>query len=148
MANLRRAGVSETAFSGEAIERGKRQRRTMVIGIVLAVGAAAGFYTGATDGGALFDPAKTWPLTVTLVMVATYTLALVIGSLVLSRQLDEVQLRNSHKAASVAAAAFIWGYPLWFVLWKGGFAVEPMHGVIFLAFWLILLVASLFYRFR
>jgi uncharacterized protein YfiM (DUF2279 family) len=148
MANLARAGVSEPAVSGEAIERGRRRRRAIVIGTVFAAGAATGLYTGAAAGDALLDPAVTWPPAVTLAMAATYTLALIAGSWLLGRRRDEVQVRTSDKAASVAAAAFIWGYPLWFLLWRGGFAVEPMHGVIFVAFWLVLLLASLFYRFR
>jgi hypothetical protein len=62
--------------------------------------------------------------------------------------MDEVERQRSYKAGSLAGATLIVVYPVWFLLWKGGFVVEPIHWVLFVLFWLGLAFGMIWYKYR
>lgn len=134
---------------GELREATVRRRRMIVTGVLFAAGLFSGIYVGYQEAGAAFHGGPgAWSPTVALLLAAVYFLAIVGGSLLLHSAIDEVERQASYKAVSFAGAVYILVYPLWFLLWKGGFVAEPVHWVLFSLFWLSLAAATLFYRFR
>jgi hypothetical protein len=133
---------------GERRERAARLRRNAVIGILFVAGLVTGFYVGYQDGHARLGLGGSWSPTLALVLVAIYLTAVVGGGLLLNGSFDEVDRQRGYKAASFAGAVYITVYPVWFLLWKGGLAAEPIHWVAFAIFWLSLALASIWYRFR
>ena len=134
---------------GERREASRRRRRGIVIGGLFVAGMITGAYMGYTDGAAMIENrASVWSPTVAASLAALYLAAILGGSLLLNGVMDEVERQRSYKAVSFAGAVLILVYPIWFLLWKGGFVVEPIHWVIFVLFWLSLALASLWYRFR
>lgn len=142
-----RAGGSE-AVGGEALERARQRRKRAVLGALFAVGAIGGAVVGAREADRLFDLAQPWPPLLCLALAIGFLIAVAAGSFVLSREMDEVERLAKLKATRAGASVYILGYPLWFLLWKGGFVPEPRHVALFAATILALILASLFYRFH
>lgn len=132
--------------SGELIARRMGRNRLIIIGLLFAVGLAAGIAVGnhAADNGF----SGTWPPALSIGIAVLYVIAMIAGSLALSRVTDEHERAQSYKAVALAGAGYMLGYPVWFLLWKAGVAVEPIHWVLFVGFWLLLAGGTLFYRFR
>jgi len=148
MMGNRMAGVSDDQ-PGERAERQRRARKAWTIGAVAAVGMAAGFAMGWRDADNLFSgTSEGWPPAMAIAIAASYLLAIVVGGIVLARQTDEVELMGQYKAIAAGGLAYVVVYPLWFVLWMGNLAPEPMHAALFALFWLTLVAAFLFYRYR
>ena len=62
--------------------------------------------------------------------------------------MDELERQNNYRAAAFAGTVYIVAYPVWFLLWKGGFVPEPIHWMLFGLFWAALCISYLYYRFR
>ena len=142
--------MSSEAETGEARERARRRRRTIIVSGVLAVGTALGFLIGLREADNLFGGAGSqgWSPAMAIGM-AIGVLGLVFGGgIALARQTDEFERLAQYKAAATGALAFLCAYPVWFVLWMGNLAPEPMHAALFALFWLTLVAAFFFYRFR
>jgi len=148
MAQIRRAGVFEPLSEGEQLERGRRRRKFLIIGALAAVGGIGGGIVGGHEADRLFDLAHPWPPLLCLALAAALLVAVVIGKFALRGQLDEVEKLAKLKATNVGASLFLIGYPIWFLLWKGGFVPEPQHVVIYAVLLVVMLLASLFYKFR
>ena len=112
------------------------------------VGAISGGIIGAREADRLFDLSHPWPPLLCLAIAAIFLIAVTIGSIVLTRQMDEVERIAKLKATQAGAMVYLVGYPTWFLLWKGGFLPEPMHVAMFAIVMAALLLASLFFRFR
>jgi hypothetical protein len=138
------AGLGE----GERRERGARRTRFAVKAGLFATGLFTGLYVGGNFVGRGFDFSGPWSPLAAAVIAAVYLAAMGVGSLLMSRQMDELERFRGYKAAAAAAAAYVLVYPVWFALWKGGFVPEPVHWMLFLLFWLSLALATLWYRFR
>jgi hypothetical protein len=134
--------------AGEAAERLQQRKRKGVIGVLFAAGLCSGAYIGYSMGSQDLDFTAPWSPTACLVIAAVYLLAMAWGNFALSRHMDEVERANSYKAGSAAGAAYLIVYPVWFLLWKGGFSGEPVHWALFILFWTVLAVSSLYYRYR
>jgi len=143
-----RAGVSDPASEGERLERRRQQRKIAILAGLALVGGIGGGIVGAQQGDNLFDLSRPWPPLLCLILAIAFLLAVIAGSIAMSRQFDEVEIETKRKAATAAARAFGIGYPLWFLLWKGGFLPEPMHIVLYGLFLVATLGATAFYRFR
>lgn len=141
-------GVSEAPSGGEQWERARRRRRMAIVGAVALVGGIGGGIVGGYEADNLFVLAHPWPPALCLVLVALFLVTIAIAFLVLSRQTDEVERIVKLKTARVGTLVLLVGYPVWFLLWKGGFLPEPMHVAIYAAVLVSILAASLFYRFR
>jgi MFS family permease len=147
MSRVGRSGASEPRGTGEQLERQRRGRKAVIIGGLIVVGFTIGFVTGFSQADNLFV-AGSWPQALSMGLAVAYLATVIGGGIALSRHSDEFELNAQYKAAAAAGAAYMLIYPPWFLLWMGDVAVEPMHGVLFLAFWLVLALASIFYRFR
>ena len=133
---------------GEALERARQRRKYALIAGLTVIGFVPGFYLGFTENDQLLEVGDKWPPALALALATIYLLAIVVGGLVLRRQTDEVALHNQYRATSAAATSFVVVYPLWYLLWKGGFVPEPMHVVIYVIFIATALAATAWYRFR
>ena len=130
---------------GERRERAARRRTWAIKGGLFAAGLAAGAYIGGTH--AAHGWAAPWSPLAALLIAGTYLAAMVAGSILLARNIDELERHRQYKVAAAAAGGYALIYPLWFALWKGGFVPEPVHWILFLLFWVILAGAALRYRF-
>lgn len=132
--------------SGEMIARRTTRNRMIIFGLLFGVGLAAGIAAGnhAADNGF----GGTWPPAISIGTAILYVIAIIAGSVALSRVTDEVERAQSYKAVALAGAGYVLAYPVWFLLWKGGVAAEPIHWVLFVGFWLLLAGGTIFYRFR
>jgi hypothetical protein len=134
--------------AGEEREAATRRKRFWTIGALFAAGLGTGFYVGHQEAEAVFDGGRFWSPAVALALAGIYLAALIGGSLVLNGVMDEHDRHRTYKAASLAGAVYLTVYPLWFLLWKGGFVPEPIHWLLFALFWLSLALGSIWYRFR
>jgi hypothetical protein len=134
---------------GEARERARLRRRHAIMAALLIPGFMIGVYVGKTDQGAFINGSGgvLWPA-LSIALAILYLAALVGGAFLLSSSIDEHEKYNSYKAVSAAGGFYVVAYPVWFLLWKGGFVVEPVHWILFIGFWLSLAVSSLYYRFN
>jgi hypothetical protein len=143
--------VRDSTPRGEGERRDAARRRTrLAIIIALAVaGFIPGLYLGYNDGAAFFENRPSvWSPTFSLGLAVLYLVAVLGGGLLLRNVTDEVERQNGYKAASFAGMALMIVYPVWYLLWRGGFVAEPVHWMLFFIFWLSLALASLYYRFR
>ncbi len=140
--------MSDVRGHGEAIERTRRRRKYTIIGGAAAVGMTVGFMIGYTEAENFFQDMSGWPPAMAIGIALSYLAAVIGGGVALARHTDEVELQTQYKAVAVAAMVYILIYPTWFALWMGGLVPEPMHSALFIAFWLSLAGASLFYQFR
>ena len=133
---------------GERREAATRRKRLTVIGALIASGLVVGFYVGYTDQGAMLDREGSWSPTLSLALLAIFLTVVLGGATALESSTDELQRQVGYKAVSAAGGVYMTAYPTWFILWKGGFVPEPMHGPLFALFWVTLLLSTLWYRFR
>jgi MFS family permease len=148
MAQSLKPGASEPPSDYERIERGRRRRKFAIIAAMGAVGGIGGGIVGARESDQLFDLAHPWPPMLCLALAASFLLAVAVGNLILRRQIDEVERMAKLRATHAGAMLFLVGYPVWFLLWKGGFVPEPQHVAMFAIVLVASVLASLFYRFR
>lgn len=133
---------------GELAE-GRMRRRAMTIkGTLFVIGLFAGGYVGYALAESDFDLGARWPTGISIALALVYVVSISAGSLLLHGKIDELERDRSYKAAAVAGSGYLLLYPVWFVLWKGGILVEPIHWLLFVGFWLLLLGAALYYRLR
>jgi hypothetical protein len=134
---------------GERRDSARRRKRWVIVVALAVAGFVPGLYLGKNHGAALAEGGSAlWSPTLSMALAGLYLAAVVGGGLLLRGVTDEVERQNGYKAASFAGMALMLVYPVWFLLWKGGFVHEPIHWVLFVIFWLSLVLASLWYRFR
>jgi hypothetical protein len=145
---MRSMAMSVDSGVGEARERARSRRwRNILLGAG-AMGLIPGFLLGYSLNDSILDPSTTWPGWIAIMLAVTYLIAVTVGSWLLYRQVDELQRQVYGKAAMVAASAVIILYPVWWILWMGALAPEPIHWVIFLTLYVIYAGGSLYYRYR
>lgn len=134
---------------GERRDAARRRKRWLIVAVLALVGVVPGFYMGYQDGAAMAQsrPAV-WSPTFAAVMAGIYLVAVIGGGILLSRVTDELERQRGYKAVSFAGTVLMMVYPTWFLLWRGGFVPEPIHWMLFVLFWLSLVLASLWYRYR
>ncbi len=133
---------------GERLESASRKRRFWVLAGLFVAGVPCGGYLGYQLARHDNDLSAPWNPAIALAITAVFLLAVLVGSLFLAKQLDEVERANQSKAAAFAGSIYVLAYPTWFFLWKGGFVPEPIHWVLFVVFWVALTAASIYYRYR
>jgi cytochrome bd-type quinol oxidase subunit 2 len=140
---------SASGGEGERRDSERRRKKWLIVTALAVAGFIPGLYIGYSDGSALAGGrAAVWPPEFSLGLVGLYLAAVLVGGLVLRKFTDEVERQNAYKAASFAGMALMVVYPVWYALWRGDLAPEPVHWMLFLLFWLSLALASLYYRFR
>ncbi len=134
---------------GERHEEARRRKRWLIIAGFAAAGLIPGFYVGYQDGAALAESrAAIWSPALVAALIGLYLAAMVGGGLLLNRVADDFDRQVGYKTVSFAGTVLMVVYPIWYVLWRGDLAPEPIHWVLFLLFWLSLVLAGTFYRFR
>ena len=134
---------------GERRDSARRRKRWVIVASLVVAGFVPGLYLGYKDGAALAEARSgIWPPALVAGLAVLYLVAVIGGGLLLRGVTDEVERQHSYKAASFAGMALMLVYPVWFLLWRGGFVPEPIHWVLFAIYWLGFALASLWYRFR
>ncbi len=141
--------VVEPRGPGEAANAAKRRTLWLVIGVLFAVGFVGGLSTAlveeVTDGGWMTGTVPPW---FALVAAAGTVLALVVGSWIFYRRIDELERHDNMFAGAVGANVVMVGYPVWFILWKGGWLPEPEHSLLFAALFVATMATYLYRKFR
>ncbi|HYW15734.1 MAG TPA: hypothetical protein VE891_06225 [Allosphingosinicella sp.] len=134
---------------GERRDSERRRRKRLILAVLIVISFVPGLYVGHQLGAASAEGRPfVWSPALAAMLAGLYLLATLGGGLVLGGLVDELDRQRSYQAVSVAGFALMTVYPTWFFLWKGGFVPEPIHWVLFLLFWLSLVLASLWYRYR
>ena len=133
---------------GERAQRARSRRHLIVKGTLFAIGAVSGGYLGYSLASNDFDIAAPWPPQIAVTMAIVYVVALVGGSFALDKSMDELERHRTYKAVAVAGTAYMVVYPVWFLLWKASLVVEPVHWLLFVGFWLLLIGSAISYRLR
>ena len=133
---------------GERREAAMRRGRAWIIGGLFVAGLVSGFYVGKTEALSAKAGQSLWTPELAIVLTAVFLVAMLAGSLLLNRVMDELERQRAYKASAAAGAALLLVYPPWFFLWKGGLLPEPMHLALFGIFWIVLAGASLWYKVR
>lgn len=128
---------------GTALER-RQQRRfwTLMLG-----GAAMAVVIGLT-GRRLMEPSGTFTPVAAILLAAALTLLMVVITWMYFRTADELEWANNLNAYFWGFNAFLLGWPVWLILWKGGIVPEPDMPAIYLGSAGIALVAYLWNKFR
>ena len=134
---------------GERREAARQRKRWLIVAGLFAIGVASGYSAGHYNVEPEAVPgAWAWSPAVALALAGIYLVASIGGTFLMNAVLDEVDRQRSYKAMNVAGTALIVVYPAWYMLWRGGLAVEPIHWALFALFGLSLALATLWYRFR
>lgn len=133
----------DDAGAENRIDRRLKLIKALLFATGIPCGAYFGWYLSSND----FDLSAPMSPVAALLMAATYLLANLFGWLALAKVMDEVEKTHLYKASGQAASLYLIVYPVWFLLWKGGFVIEPIHWLLFVAFWLSMAGAALYYRF-
>jgi hypothetical protein len=133
---------------GERLQRTQMRRHIAVKGTLFTLGLGSGVYLGYTLVRTGLDLNAPWPPTIAILIAVLYVVAVLGGSLILDKSIDEVERHRGYKAVAAAGAAYMLVYPVWFLLWKAALVVEPIHWLLFIGFWLLLIASAVYYRFR
>jgi hypothetical protein len=119
---------------GERAYRRQSRRKTAVVGALFLGGALVGGVIGFLDQSPSRSVLDMNPTPgVAIGIVVAFVLLVGIGTKLWWQRMDEVERRGHLVANSWASAVMVMGYPIWFVLWRGGLVVEPQHTVLFAA---------------
>jgi hypothetical protein len=149
-ASRSRAMRSEAPLGeGERRDAARRRKRWLILAAIAVLGGVPAYYVGYQDGRALAQSRPLiWSPTLAAALAGLYLVVMIGGSLLLHTVTDELDRQRGYKAASLAGLTLMLVYPIWFLLWRGGFVPEPVHWMLFALFWLSLALATLYYRFR
>ena len=134
--------VSKMKASNEGLTRREKLNRNMIYGFVLvggAIGLLPAFYdtsVGNSDTGpALILADSPMPPVVALMLVFFWAVIMpIIAWFWHKRAIDEQEASAYRDGGYYAAYAFMIGAPMWWILWRGGFAPEPDGVAIFMLF--------------
>jgi uncharacterized membrane protein YciS (DUF1049 family) len=128
----------------------KRQRRiNTVIGTLFCIGLVSGFLVGFfEDEQAGLVSANSIPPWLAVVTAIVFVVAVTFGSWKLMQVSDELERVIHTKTTVVAGNAMLIGYPVWFILWKGGIVPEPDAFWLFVAGFVSSTLAYAWYKFR
>lgn len=141
--------VIEPRGPGEAANASKRRTLWIIIGVLFASGFVLGLsgalFENETDGGWMTGTLPPW---FALVAALGTAFALIVGSWVFYARIDELERQDNLMAGAVGANLMMIGYPLWFILWKGGWVIEPQHEVLFVTLFVTTMATYLYRKFR
>jgi hypothetical protein len=134
---------------GEARERQRNRKQYFYIGIAAVIGGAIGFFTGFFDQGDGNLFAGGWEqLKLPPVLAIVLAVMLVGGFIVLPlsgfRMIDDYKREQNFIAFTGGCIAVLGGFPIWAVLYAGGFTPPPhAFGIYAIAF--VSMMASFLY---
>jgi hypothetical protein len=128
--------------SNEVLTRREKLNRNMTYGFVLvggAIGLLLAFYdtsVGNLDTGALpiFSDNPVPPVMALMLVFFWAVIMPIIAWFWHKRAIDEQEASAYRDGGYYAAYAFMIGAPMWWMLWRGGFAPEPDGVAIFMLF--------------
>ncbi|MGC6399696.1 hypothetical protein ACNI3Q_03840 [Sphingomonas sp. FW199] len=132
---------------GELAQRARQRRLRWIILALVTAGFFTGFLAARVEdeGGGFLDGI---PPEFAIGFAVVWTLAICYGGWRYHKATDEVERANNRFAAVYAFNAYLTGYPVWFVLWKGGLVPEPDHRAIFVGLYVLMIVLYLWKKFR
>jgi hypothetical protein len=137
--------MTELKGAGERAEHARSRTFWTVLAVCGALGGIVGgamvIGTGNRIGG---DMTAGWAIAAALL----YGVGVVAASWYFFRIIDEVELRDNLIAATVAVYFYTIVYPVWYLLWKGGLIVEPIHEAIFFATLIAMTIAYFWKKLR
>ena len=133
--------------SGEQIERHKRRRRWLALGLLALLGMAVGMVAGRLDKETVSGMTQ-WPQAAAVGLAALYLLVMGGGQWLSDRSADELERHRNARSMVIGAYGYMSVYPVWYALWRGGFVPEPDHQLLFLIFVVSLLLGAILARFR
>jgi hypothetical protein len=148
MANLKSNGVSEALGPGEKMERDRRQRRALVLCVLMAAGGAFGLVLAIAKpkGAGLLE--GTIPAWAAVALAAAWLASIVGGSIWYKKHADEIDLAAQIWGQAVGAATIILLYPIWYLLARAAIVPAPDANVVFVALYVVMACAYLWKKFR
>jgi drug/metabolite transporter (DMT)-like permease len=138
---------------GEARTRERQRRQIFYVGIAALIGGVIGFFTGVFDegDGSLFR--GDWerlklPPVLALGLVALLIAGFVVLPLSGFRMIDDYKREQNLIAFTGGCVSVLAGYPVWAVLYAGGFTPAPHAFGIFAIAYVSMIASFLYARWR
>jgi drug/metabolite transporter (DMT)-like permease len=131
--------------------RAKRRKRrvNLVVGTLFCIGLLSGLLIGYfEDEQAGLVAANSIPPWLAVVSAVLFLVATTLGSRKLMQVSDELERTIHIKTTVMAGNVVLIGYPVWFILWKGGIVPEPDALWMFLAGFGTSILTYAFYKLR
>lgn len=138
---------------GEARTRQRQRRQMLYLGLAAAVGGAVGFATGFFDQGDGNLFAGDWdslklPPALALLLVALLIAGFVVLPIWGFRMIDDYKREHNYIGFTGGCIAVLAGYPVWAVLYAGGFTPPPHAFGIFAIAYVSMILSFLYARWR
>ena len=134
---------------GEAADRARRRRLWWLFATLFGAGLPIGFFAALLErGGDSGVMSGTLPAWFAVVAAAVFVVAVGGGGWLWHRRMDELDRRDNLVAASAGGNLMLGGYPVWFVLWKGGLVGAPDALGLFVATFVVSLVTYAIIKYR
>ena len=138
---------------GEARLRQRQRRQIIYLGIAAVIGGGIGFSTGFFDKGDGNLFAGDWgDLKLSPAIAIVLAAALVVGFLILPlygfRLIDELKREQNLIGMTGGCLAVLTGFPVWAVLYAGGFAPPPTAFGIFAICFVSMAASFLYVKWR
>jgi hypothetical protein len=145
--------MTDMQSPGEARTRQRQRRQMLYIGIAAAIGGVTGFATGFFDQGEGSLFAGDWealklPPALALMLAVTILGAFVVLPLWGFRMIDDYKREHNYIGFTGGCLSVLAGYPVWAVLYAGGFVPPPHAFGIFAIAYVSMTLAFLYARWR
>ena len=139
------ARMADVEGTGARAEHARSRLFWSVLGGCVLAGAIVGAVTVAATGDRVGgEMAAGGAIAAALI----YAASILGGSWYFFRIIDEVELRDNLIAGTIATYFYGTVYPVWYLLWKGGLTVEPIHEAIFFGTVIAMTIAYLWKKLR
>lgn len=147
MTSSTEAAMVEADWQARAQRRKARWYATCAI--LLGMGLLTGFLLGyfEKDGTDLMA-ANSIPTSIAILTVLIMGVALTVGQYYFVASSDELERRNMLNAVAMSGNVILVGFPLWFILWKGGLVPAPDAFALFAAAYAANIATYFWYKFR
>jgi len=134
---------------GEKRARAARNGRLSLYGALLVAGAGVGFLFGLYEtNGTAWIAQGNIPGWLAIVLACITAIALIGGTIVAHRRVDEVERQHNLVSCAAAGGVLLVGYPIWYILWKGQLLSEPSHEAMFVTLYAVVFFTYLYRKFR
>ena len=140
--------MTDDMLSGQARDRAKNRRLVWLFAGLALAGGFVGFTFARFETKNDVTLGGTIPPAVAIALAVVTFVAMVWGTLVYKRRIDEVVLRDNIYAGAWGAFTVLVGYPVWFLLWKGSLLPEPSHMAMYAALSVVTCAVYLFRKYR
>lgn len=133
--------------AGIRADRARQRRIYLIMGTLAGAGFVVGFFSSMFEregGGFLEGIGPVWAVAASIILVVS----VIVGTIVYFRQVDELERRNNYWANATGCNAVLIGYPVWYLLWRGGLVSEPTHESVFVVLIAATTLAYLWKKFR